>query len=97
MCGPSHRALFRRGRKPELVRFAYRMATGGLALLLISIVSAVLLITDFVLGRRLALVLTAITAAWFLAFWLALPLAGRRWSEPDIDDEDDDPRALPGD
>src|SRR3954467_9353285 len=25
-----HRALFRQGRKPELVRYAHRMATGGL-------------------------------------------------------------------
>ena len=27
-----HRALFRQGRKPELVRFSHRMASGGLAL-----------------------------------------------------------------
>jgi hypothetical protein len=30
-----HRALFRQGRKPELVRYAHRMATGGLAIMLI--------------------------------------------------------------
>src|SRR4030095_15229215 len=41
-----HRALFRQGRKPELVRYAHRMATGGLAFMLIAMVSSVLLITD---------------------------------------------------
>ncbi|MEU5725974.1 DUF6328 family protein [Micromonospora sp. NPDC047738] len=92
-----HRALFRQGRKPELVRFAHRVAIGGLAFMLISMVSAVLLITDFVLGRLAALVLTGITGAWFLTFWLVLPLAARRNWGDDIDDEDDNPRVLPGD
>ncbi|MGW1059991.1 DUF6328 family protein [Micromonospora rubida] len=92
-----HRALFRQGRKPELVRFAHRMASGGLALMLVSMVSAVLLITDFVLDRGIAFVLTAITAAWFLTFWVALPFARRSWGDDDIDDDDDEPQALTGD
>ncbi|MGR6321502.1 DUF6328 family protein [Micromonospora soli] len=92
-----HRALFRQGRKPELVRFAHHMATGGLAVMLISMVSAVLLITDFVLSRPLAVVLSAATALWFLTFWLILPFGRRNWGEDDIDDEDDDPAVLPGD
>ncbi|MFU8851912.1 DUF6328 family protein [Micromonospora sp. SL1-18] len=93
-----HRALFRRGRKPELVWFAHRVAIGGLAFMLIAMVSAVLLITDFVLGRPMALVLSAIAGAWFLAFWLILPLAARRnWGDGDIDDEDDGSQVLPGD
>ena len=58
-----HRALFRQGRKPELVRFAHRMATGGLAFMLIAMVSAVLLITDFVLDRPIAFVLSASPAS----------------------------------
>ncbi|MCW3816763.1 DUF6328 family protein [Micromonospora sp. DR5-3] len=92
-----HRALFRQGRKPELVRYAHLMATGGLAFMLISMVSAVLLITDFVLSRPVALVLSALTAVWFLVFWLILPFARRNWGDGDIDDEDDDPVVLPGD
>src|SRR3954451_17524891 len=39
-----HRALFRQGRKPELVRYAHKMATGGLSFLLISLISSVLLV-----------------------------------------------------
>ncbi|MFF4890376.1 DUF6328 family protein [Micromonospora chersina] len=92
-----HRALFRQGRKPELVRFAHRMATGGLGFMLISMVSAVLLITDFVLSRPIAFLLSAITGVWFLVFWVILPFARRNWGDDDIDDEDDDPPALAGD
>ncbi|MFI7433877.1 DUF6328 family protein [Micromonospora haikouensis] len=92
-----HRALFRQGRKPELVRFAHRMASGGLGFMLVSMVSAVLLITDFVLDRGIAFVLTAVTAVWFLTFWVFLPFARRNWGEDDIDDDDDDPQTLAGD
>ncbi|MCG5472120.1 DUF6328 family protein [Micromonospora sp. LAH09] len=89
-----HRALFRQGRKPELVRFAHRMATGGLAFMLIAMVSAVLLITDFVLDRPIAFVLSALTGIWFITFWVALPFARRNWGEDDIDDDDDDPDTI---
>ncbi|MFI7573847.1 DUF6328 family protein [Micromonospora sp. NPDC049497] len=86
-----HRALFRQGRKPEMVRFAHRMASGGLAFMLISMVSAVLLITDFVLDRPIAFVLSGLTAIWFLTFWGILPFVRRNWGEDDVDDEDDNP------
>jgi hypothetical protein len=82
-----HRALFRQGRKPELVRFAHRMASGGLALMLVAMVSSILLITDFLLDQSIAIILTAIAGAWFLTFWAVLPFARRNWS--DDDDEDD--------
>jgi amino acid permease len=81
-----HRALFRQGRKPELVRFAHRMATGGLAFMLLAMVSSILLITDFLLNLTLAVILTTIAGAWFLTFWAALPFARRNWT----DDEDDE-------
>ncbi|MEO3769688.1 DUF6328 family protein [Micromonospora sp. B9E7] len=89
-----HRALFRQGRKPELVRFAHRMATGGLAFMLIAMVSAVLLITDFVLDRPIAFALSALAGIWFLVFWVILPFVRRNWGEDDVDDEDDDPDSL---
>ncbi|MET8084768.1 DUF6328 family protein [Micromonospora sp. NPDC005197] len=91
-----HRALFRQGRKPELVRFAHRMATGGLAFMLIAMVSAVLLITDFVLDRPIAFLLSALAGLWFLLFWVILPFARRNWGDDDIDDDDDDPDTLSG-
>ncbi|GAA0812647.1 membrane protein [Spirilliplanes yamanashiensis] len=84
-----HRALFRQGRKPELVRFAHKMATGGLAFMLISMVSSVLLITDFLLPTTVAIILTAVTGLWFLTFWAFLPWARRNWTDGEDDDEED--------
>ncbi|WP_420117726.1 DUF6328 family protein [Micromonospora sp.] len=92
-----HRALFRQGRKPELVRFAHRMASAGLAFMLVAMVSAVLLIADFVLDTGIAVVLTVITGLWFMTFWVILPFARRNWGDDDIDDDDDDPVVLNGD
>ncbi|MFY1637019.1 DUF6328 family protein [Solwaraspora sp. WMMB335] len=82
-----HRMLFRQGRKPELVRFAHRMASGGLAFMLISMVSSVLLVTDFILPRPVAFVLSGATAIWLLTFWAVLPVVHRGWLEGDDDEE----------
>ncbi|HEU5109142.1 MAG TPA: DUF6328 family protein [Micromonosporaceae bacterium] len=81
-----HRALFRQGRKPELVRFAHRMATGGLAFMLVSMVASVFMITDFLLDRWLAFILSGATAVFFLTFWVFLPFARRSWGEDDDGD-----------
>ncbi len=83
-----HRALFRQGRKPELVRYAHRMATGGLAFLLIAMVAAVLLITDYLLDRPMTLILTAATAVFFLVFWAMIPWTRRNWITDDDEEED---------
>ncbi|MEU4422804.1 DUF6328 family protein [Actinoplanes sp. NPDC024001] len=80
-----HRALFRQGRKPELVKYAHKMASSGLAFMLISMVSSVLLITDYVLDWKWAIPLTVITAGWFLTFWAGLPFFHREWGEDDED------------
>lgn len=82
-----HRALFRQGRKPELVRYAHRMASGGLAFTLISMVSSVLLVTDYLLSLWLAVILTAVTGAWFLTLWAILPFARRNWGEDSLIDD----------
>jgi hypothetical protein len=68
-----HRMLFRHGRKPYLVRSAHRMAYGGLALLVVSVVSAVLLALDLVVSRPLAVTLAVITGLWFLCLWGVAP------------------------
>ncbi|GGQ79987.1 membrane protein [Couchioplanes caeruleus subsp. azureus] len=85
-----HRALFRQGRKPELVRYSHRMATGGLAFMLISMVSSILLITDYLLNFWVAIVLTAVAAAYFLTFWAAIPFAKRTWLDEDAEQEDEE-------
>lgn len=77
-----HRVLFRRGRKEQLVRSAHRMASAGLAFLLISMVSSLLLVLDVLLVRWTAIGISALAGAWFALLWLVLPLKRR-------DDTDD--------
>ena len=84
-----HRALFRQGRKPELVRYAHRMVTGGLAFLLISMVSSIFLIVDYLLSRWVAIVLGVLAAAWFLVFWVGIPIYRRNWIDEADEAEED--------
>ena len=72
-----HRLVFRRQMKAELVTAASRFALGGLTLLFLAIVGAVLLILDVVLGRTAALWWSALVAVWCAVFWFALPLVNR--------------------
>lgn len=72
-----HRVLFQRGRKAELVWSAHRMASIGLTFMLVAMVTAVLLITDFILGRWVACLLSGLTAIWFVLLWLVFPLLRR--------------------
>jgi MFS family permease len=92
-----HRALFRQGRKPELVRYAHRMATGGLAFMLISMVSSILLITDYLLNIWVATVLSIIAGAWFLMFWAIIPAFRRSWIDDDAEEEDEEADLSAGD
>jgi amino acid permease len=83
-----HRALFRQGRKPELVKYAHKVATGGLFFMFVAMVASVLLITDYVLPWPAALVLTLVAGLVFVAFWAALPWMRRDWGEPDDTEEE---------
>jgi hypothetical protein len=69
--------LFRRGRKVQLVRWAHRLASAGLGFLLLAVVGALLLVTDFMLGRPWGLVLTGLAAACFVGLWWVLPWRSR--------------------
>ena len=84
-----HRALFRQGRKPELVRYAHRMVTGGLVFQLISMVSSIFLIVDYLIGRWVAIVLGTLAAAWFLIFWGGIPLYRHNWIDEADEAEDE--------
>jgi hypothetical protein len=68
-----HRTLFRQGRKREIVEAASTLAKWGLLLLFLAVCGAVLFIFDVVLGRGLALGLTAGVAALFLVLWYVVP------------------------
>jgi amino acid permease len=83
-----HRALFRQGRKPELVRFAHRTATGGLAFTLVSMVASILLITDYLLTTWIAVLLAVAAAGWFLTFWAVIPGIRHKWIDEDAEQVD---------
>jgi uncharacterized protein DUF6328 len=68
-----HRQVFRRGRKPELVRFASRLAQGGLAFLLLAMIGAVFLVLNVVAGLGWAAGLGAALTALYLVLWYILP------------------------
>ena len=85
-----HRALFRQGRKPELVRYAHRMATGGLAFVLIAMVASVLLITDYLLSTWATVILTVIAGVWFVTLWAAVPWFRHNWIDEDLEEEDEE-------
>jgi uncharacterized protein DUF6328 len=85
-----HRALFRQGRKPELVRYAHAMTTGGLGFTLLSMVSSILLITGYLLDRWVSIVLTTLAGLWFLLFWVAIPWFRHTWIDDDAEEEDEE-------
>lgn len=75
MIGPvaQHRALFRMGEKPYITRASHRLASGGLALMSVSMVAAVQLATDTVLDRWVAWVVAIAVGAWFALWWAVFP------------------------
>lgn len=91
-----HRVIYRRRLKQHLVRVANRLALSGLVLLLLSMVSAVLLIMDVVLGLAPAIALAAGVLAWFTMWWFVLPLRTRvrQLAADDRGPDDEGPSAL---
>jgi Family of unknown function (DUF6328) len=73
-----HRLVFRRGKKEQLVRFANAMALLGLAAVAGAVLTAVLLVTDFVVGAIAAGLITAVLACMIAALWFVVPLTQRR-------------------
>lgn len=73
-----HRLVFRRRQKAALVAVADRLLLAGLALLVLSISSAVLLILDVVLGPWGGLLGGGLVALAGLLTWYALPVWARR-------------------
>ncbi|MFG2038030.1 DUF6328 family protein [Dactylosporangium sp. NPDC048998] len=72
-----HRILFRRGRKKELVAISSNLAGIGLVFLWLSIVGAVFLIFDVVLGLSWAVGVGGALAVAFIGIWYLLPTLKR--------------------
>ena len=76
-----HRLVFRQGLKDELVKITNALALGGTSFLLLAVLSGVLLILDYVVGRAFAVVVTSVLAVLFVSLWLVLPMSRRRREE----------------
>jgi hypothetical protein len=72
-----HRIVFRKGRKPQLVRAGSVLAALGLLCLLVAMLGAVFLAVDVVLGVPLAAAMVTGLAALFGFLWYVLPVVHR--------------------
>jgi hypothetical protein len=73
-----HRVLFRRGAKPQLVRFADGALRACLAAIALLLAGTVLLIFDVVLGRAVGVAAGAAALVLTGLAWIALPIGLRR-------------------
>src|SRR4051794_9553662 len=69
-----HRILFRRGDKEYLVQVANRFTLAGLTFVAISMVGALLLVTDLMFAGAVVWVTVALAAAGCAGLWCVLPL-----------------------
>jgi hypothetical protein len=69
----SHRILFRRSAKPELVSAADRLTKAGLATLALTIVAVVVLVFGFVAGTTAAIVGGLVALGFFVVQWVVVP------------------------
>jgi hypothetical protein len=73
-----HRILFRCGDKEYLVQVANRFTLAGLACVAISMLGALLLVTDLLFSGAVVAVTMTITALGFISCWCVLPVLRRR-------------------
>jgi hypothetical protein len=73
-----HRVLFRMGQKAYMVEVSNRLALGGLVSTAVAMIAVMLLVSDVMFGTGVALGITIVTAAAFIAVWAVLPLRRRR-------------------
>jgi O-antigen/teichoic acid export membrane protein len=73
-----HRVLFRRGRRPEILRVANVLAVSGLACLSVAMTATVLLLFKVVAGPVVGAVFAVVAALMFGLLWFLLPLRTRR-------------------
>ncbi|MFC9461059.1 DUF6328 family protein [Streptomyces sp. NPDC056983] len=73
-----HRALFRRGAKPQIVQMSSRLATAGLSVLALALAGSVLLVVDVTAGRAAGIAAGAGTFAVCVGLWGVLPRLARR-------------------
>ncbi|GLZ41839.1 DUF6328 family protein [Actinokineospora sp. NBRC 105648] len=76
-----HRILFRRGKRPEIMRLATRTTIAGLVCLSLAVTASVLLLAEMVVGGGWAFAIAGASALLIGFLWFVVPLRER-------DDED---------
>jgi uncharacterized protein DUF6328 len=75
----AHRVLFHQRQRPWLVEHANRMAIAGLVFLALSLVAAVLLVTQFLFtGSASVVIIPVLLAVVIVTVWFGRPLVRRR-------------------
>ena len=74
----AHRIRFHQRDRPFLVAYANGAAIAGLGCLVVAMVSAVLLVCDFVFSRTTAIAASGSIAVILLTLWFVVPLARYR-------------------
>ena len=74
----AHRLRFHHRDRSFLVAYANRGAIAGLVFLTVAMLSAVLLVTDFVFSRTTAILSTVALAIVLIGLWFAVPLSRYR-------------------
>lgn len=72
-----HRITFRRRDKLRMVRTANRQTIAGLLALAVAMSAVLLLVTDFIFSRTIALIVAGGAALAFGGLWYALPFTRR--------------------
>ena len=72
-----HRLTFRYQQKRRLVFYSNRFAIGGLIFLALSMLGALVLVTDYLFSSTATIIVGGLAVAAFALFWFALPLRRR--------------------
>ena len=74
----AHRLRFHQGDRPFLVAYANAAAIAGLVFVMTAMLSAMLLVTDFVFSRTTAVLATSAIGLLLLTLWFVIPLSRYR-------------------
>jgi hypothetical protein len=72
-----HRLLWRQQARERRLRLANRLAVAGMVFLVLAMIGAMFVITDFLFGSTAAAAGTAILTAFFVYVWFVVPLRYR--------------------
>ncbi|HEX6340221.1 DUF6328 family protein [Umezawaea sp.] len=84
-----HRALFRRGRREDVIEVAHRFTVVGLGTLACAMTGTVLLLGEVVVGGWVGIAFGVVAGVGFATLWFVLPLRERGRDGIDAPDDPD--------